>query len=123
MRALIGLEQASERRKRQRCLTTSQPLHDDKNAEPEIMMAIVLERPRRSLAKGEDCITLGVASTSSRPFSARRVKQAPLLDRDDKDQPIHQPQQLGVVVLRCQLASVQGLANRMIIGVQQEAGT
>ena len=119
LRALLGGEQSGEGRQPEPRLATCKTSEDDLEHLPEIRMAIVGAPANRASAKAAESVAIGI-ELAGRVGYVTRVQQVPFLDRQQKDEPIDQSQELPEVAIGREIASVQRRTKLLIRGVRKK---
>ena len=128
--ALAGGEQATQRGQPQTWLALAKAAEDDAHRLPQVVEAGVGAAEQRQVAQPGHGIAVGIQLRSGAAGLGRGVivarlrcrgHQAALFDSEQEDEAVHQPQQLGEVVLALELTRLQLLAQRLVGRVLHEA--
>ena len=120
-RGALGLRKdASKRWKSEPRFARSHTNKDDLGRLPEIREAIVCAALHRALAQALQAVALGIEVL--RLFlRAVGMQETALLDGEQEDEPVDEPQELVEVVLRGEYATLQCGPERLVVRVRQEA--
>ena len=119
LRALLWREQAGEGGQPKPRLAICKTSEDDLEHLPEIRMAIVGAPADRPSAKAAEGVSIGI-ELAGRVGCVLWVQQVPFLDRQQKDEPIDQSQELPKVAIGGEIAGVQRRTKLRVRGVRKE---
>ena len=119
VRALVFGEQATECGQRQQRLAVGQARQHRLQALPQVGVTIKGAPLAGTLAQAAQAVAIGIERDGI-GIGIGRVQQAALLDGEQEDQPVDQPQQLLEIGIAIQRAAGQGIAQRLVGGFGQE---
>src|SRR5690606_33525583 len=120
VRALVGREQPAEPREPERrlALAAAERGEDGTERRPEVAVPVVLRAAQRALPETSHPVPLRI-ERADLGRCPRRVQDVPLLDGEEEDHPVYEPEELVVVLLRRERAGRERASERGVVGGQE----
>src|SRR5690606_33015154 len=120
VRALLRGEQPTEPREPERrlALAAAERGEDGPERRPEVAVPVVLRAAERPPAEAAHPVPLGVERVDL-GRRLRRVQDVPLLDGEEEDHPVDEPEELVVVLERRERAGRERVPERGVVGGQE----